>query len=148
MKSARIFETSEWKFHFVIQTYRYFSSLLMVKHAEIKILPPLFLIPSTVLVLTPTVLMLSPCMYWCYPPACTDIIPPRMYWYYPLTVLNNLHSYEAIPPQKWSYPHGTDVIPPMYWATSNILNGLHSTEPTLGKCHFYLEGGLEILKVL
>ena len=40
------------------------------------------------------------------------------------TVLSNLHSSEAI-------PHSNDVIPPMYWTTSNVLNNLRSTEPTL-----------------
>ena len=38
-----------------------------------------------------------------------------MYWCYPPTVLNNLHSIEAIPPQYWSYP-------------PTVLSNLHSTE--------------------
>ena len=77
-------------------------------------IPPQYWIPSTVLMLSPTVLMLSPRMYWCYPP----------------TVLNHLHSTEAIPPQYWSYPptvlklspHSTEAIPhcteqpPQYWS--------------------------------
>ena len=78
-------------------------------------IPPQYWIPSTVLMLSPTVLMLSSLMYWCYPP----------------TVLNNLHSTEVIPHSAEAIPHSTDVIPPMYWTTSNVLNNLHSTEPTL-----------------
>ena len=36
------------------------------------------------------------------------------------------------PPQYGSYPlHSTDFIPPLYWTTFNVLNNLHSTEPTL-----------------
>ena len=98
--------------------------------------PPLYWISSTVLMLSPHSTDVIPCMYWCYPP----------------TVLNHLHSTEAIPhsteaipPLYWTTstvqklpptvlklsPHSTDVIPPMYWTTSNVLNNLHSTEPTL-----------------
>ena len=42
------------------------------------------------------------------------MLSPRMYWCYPPNVLNILHSTEAI-------PHCTDVIP-------TVLNNLHSTE--------------------
>ena len=70
----------------------------MTKHVEIKILPPLYWIPSTVLMLSPH---------------CTDVIP-RMYWCYPPNVLNTLHSTEAIPPLYWCYP-------PLYWTTSTVL---------------------------
>ena len=90
-------------------------------------------IPPHVLLLSPTVLKVSlhsteyppqcwcyPPQYWCYPPACTDVIP-SLYWTTSTvlklspTVLNNLHSTEAI-------SHSTDVIPPMYWTTSTVLN--------------------------
>ena len=88
--------------------------------------PQYWCYPSTVLMLSPHstdvipphVLMLSPRMYWCYPP---------LYWTTSTvlklspTVLNNLHSTEAIPPQYWCYP--PDVLnnlqcteqPPQYW---------------------------------
>ena len=132
-----------------------FSSLLMTKHAEIKILRPLYWIPSTVLMLSPQCTEYPP-QYWSYPP---------LYWCYPPTVLNNLHSTEGIPPQYWSYPpqywrypstvlklsptvlkvslHSTeyppqywcyppactDVIPPLYWTTSTVLKlSPHSTK--------------------
>ena len=142
--------------------------------------------PSTALKLSIHSTDVIPHMYWCY---------PHMYWCYSLhvlmlspTVLNNLHSTEAIhhsteaipprywcyPPQYWCYPPYvmmlslhvlmlspacTDVIrhmywcyPPQYWTTStalklsptvlklspivlivssDVLNNLHSTEPTL-----------------
>ena len=95
--------------------------------AEIKILSPLYWMPSTVLMLSPTVLKLS------------------------ATVLNSLHSAEGIPvsteaiphmycsypPQHWRYPstvlmistHSTDVIPHMYWCYSP----LHWTTSTILK---------------
>ena len=69
--------------------------------------------PSTVLNtlhstdVSPTVLMLSPTVLKLYP-----------------TVLSNLHSTEAI-------LQSTDVILPMYWTTSNVLNSLYSAELTL-----------------
>ena len=90
-------------------------------------IPPLYWIPSTVLMLSPTVLMLSP--------ACTDVIPP-MYWIPSTvltlsptvlmlspTVLNNLHSTEGIPHSTEAIaqhvlplsPHSTEGIPPQYW---------------------------------
>ena len=92
-------------------------------------IPPQYWISSTVLMLSlhstdviPTVLMLSPCMYWCYPP----------------TVLNNLHSFEGIPPQFWRYPstvlklslHSTEAIPHMYccYPPTVLKVSLHSTE--------------------
>ena len=105
-----------------------FSSLLMTKHTEIKILPSLYWIPSTVLMLSPHctdviplhVLMLSPqCteyppQYWSYPP---------LSWCYPPTVLNNLHSTEGI-------PHSTEAIPHMYccYPPTVLKVSLHSTE--------------------
>ena len=63
--------------------------------------------------------------YWRYPPKYWCI---PQHWCYPLhvlrlsptvlklspTVLSKLYSTEAI-------PHSTDVIPPMYWTTSNVL---------------------------
>ena len=113
-------KTSEWKFRIVIQNADIFSSLLMTKHAEIKILPPLYWIPSTVLMLSPTVLMLSP--------ACTDVIPP-IYWISSTVQKLSPHCTDVIPhcteqppqylrypPQYWSYPSTcTDVIHPQYW---------------------------------
>ena len=103
-----------------------FSSLLMIKHAENIILPPLYWIPSTVLMLSPTCTDVIPHMYWCYPP---------MYWI-PSTVLKLSPLYWCYPPlywttstvlkvstQYWSYrphvlllsPHSTEGIPPQYW---------------------------------
>ena len=90
------------------QYWRYPPHVLLLSPHSTEGILPQYWIPSTVLMLSPTVLMLSSRMYWCHPP----------------TVLNNLHSTEAILPQYWCYP-------PMYWTTSNVLNNLHSTEPTL-----------------
>ena len=107
------------------------------------VIPPLYWTTSTVLKLSLTVLKLSPHMYCCYPP---------QHWRYPSTVLDTLHSTDVIPHSTdvipcmyWCYPqlywttstvlklspHSTDVIRPMHWTTSNVLNNLHSTEPTL-----------------
>ena len=97
----------------------------MLSPACTDVIPSMYWIPSTVLKLSPTVLMLSPIvlnnlhstegiphsteaiphMYCCYP-------PPHMYCCYPP------HSTEGIPPQYWCYP-------------PDVLNNLHSTEPTL-----------------
>ena len=131
------------------------------------VIPPMYWIPSTVLKLSPTLLMLFhhcteqppqywgiphsteaiPHMYCCYPPqywrypSTVLMLFPHMYWCYPPlywtistvlklspTVLNNLHSTEAIPHSTEAIPHSTDVIPPMYWTTSNVLNNLQCTE--------------------
>ena len=102
----------------------------MTKHAKIKILPPLYWIPSTVLMLSLACTDVIPRMYWCYPPNvlkvlklsphCTDVIPhcteqPPQYWSYP--------------PQYWRYPphvlllspNSTEGIPPQYWIPSTVL---------------------------
>ena len=118
------------------------------EHAEIKILTPLYWIPSTVLKLSPHCTDVIPPLYWTtstvlkVSPHSTEAIPPhvlllsphstegippqywiastvlmlspRMYWCYPPTVLNHLHSTEAI-------PHSTEAIPPLYWTTSTVL---------------------------
>ena len=105
------------------------------EHAEIKILTPLYWIPSTVLMLSPHctdvilphVLMLSPqCteyppQYWSYPPTVLMLSP---------TVLNNLrdtegipHSTEGIHPQYWSYPPHVLLLSPIVLKVS-----LHSTD--------------------
>ena len=80
----------------------------------------------------PHVLLLCPSQYWRYPPTVlkvpSKVLSIPQYWCYPLhvlrlsptvlklssTVLSKLYSTEAI-------PHSTDVIPPMYWTTSNVL---------------------------
>ena len=118
-----------------------FSSLLMTKHAEIKILPLLYWIPSTVLMLSPHVLMLSPNVLKTL--HSTEAIPP-LYWCYPPTVLNNLHSTEGIPPQYWSYPphvlllspNSTEGIPPQYWIPSTVLM-LSPTVLMLSPCMYW-----------
>ena len=47
------------------------------------------------------------------------------------TVLNNLHSTEAIPLSTEAIPHCTEQ-PPQYWSNPpDVLNNLHSIEPTL-----------------
>ena len=121
MKSARIFETSKWKFRFVLpKNIGIFSSFLMAKHAEIKNLPPLYWIPSTVLIL-------SHHHTDVIPPACTEGIPqcteyPPQYWSYPPL-------YWCYPPLYWCYPR-------LYWTASIVLKvspivlkvSLHSTE--------------------
>ena len=133
-----------------------FSSLLMTKHAKIKILPALYWIPFTVLMLSPTVLMLSPTctdviplMYWITLhsteaiPHCTDVIPP-LYWttstvvkVSPTVLKLSPHMYSSypptctavIPPQYWCYPHSTDGIPlHVLMLSPTVLNNLHSTE--------------------
>ena len=100
-------------------------------------IPPQYWIPSTVLmlgphgtdVIPPHVLMLSPhcteppLQYWSYPPHGAEAIPP-LYWTASAVLKLSPHSTEAIPSRYWCYP-------PMYWAASNVLNNLHSTEPTL-----------------
>ena len=128
-----------------------FSSLLMTKHAEIKILPPLYWIPSTVLMLSPHSTDVIPPHVLMLSPQCTEYPPqdwsyPPLYWCYPPTVLNNLHSTEAIPHMYCCYPptvlkislHSTEY-PPQYWCypphvlmlSPTVLNNLHSTEATL-----------------
>ena len=140
---------SEWKFRIVIQKCRYLSSLLMTRHSEIKILPLLYWIPSTVLMLSPNVLNTLHSteaipLYWCYPHTVLNNLhsteaTPHMYCCYPPTVLKvSLHSteyppqYWCYPPQYWCYPPHVLILsprcteqPPMYWTN------LHSTEPTL-----------------
>ena len=89
-------------------------------------------IPPHVLLLSLTVLKASlhsteyPPQYWCYPPH---------YWCYPPTVLNNLHSTEAIPhctkqpPQYWSYLPQYWSYPPQYWCyPPDVPNNLQCTE--------------------
>ena len=75
------------------------------------VIPPMYWIPSTLLKLSPNLLMLSP------------------------TVLNNLHNTEAsphmyccYPPQYWRYPSTVLVLSPtvlmlspLYWTTSTVL---------------------------
>ena len=92
---------------------------------------------------TSTVLKGSP-QYWSYPPTCTAVIPLHstevsspLYWT-PSTVLNNLHSTEAIQPQYSSYPttvlklsnHSTEAIQPQYWSypTTVLKLSQNSTE--------------------
>ena len=120
------------------------STVLMLSLHSTDVIPPQYwCYPPTVLMLSPHVLMLSPHVLM-LSPHCTE--QPPQYWSYPPTILKlSPHNTEAIPPQYWSYPplywttstvlklspHSTDVIPPMYWTTSNVLNNLHSTEPTL-----------------
>ena len=97
---------------------------------------------STVLILSPHVLMLSPTvlmislhstdviphMFWCYPP---------QYCSYPSAILNSLHSTDAIPHMYCSYPsmvlnsfHSPDAIPhsteqlPQYW--TDVIRGEHT----------------------
>ena len=84
-----------------------------------------------------------PPLYWCYPPLYWCY--PPLYWTTSTVLKVSPHSTEAIPhmyccyPLYWRYPstvlklspHCTDVIPPIDWTTSNVLNNLHSTEPTL-----------------
>ena len=95
--------------------------------AEIKILSPLYWMPSTVLMLSPTILKLSVTVLNSLHsaegiPDSTEAIP-HMYCSYPP------HSTEGIPPQCWCYlptvlilsPTCTNVIP-------TALNNLHSTE--------------------
>ena len=60
------------------------------------------------------------------------MLPPQyshMYWCYPSTVLNSLHSTNAIPPQYLCYPphvlmlslSSTAAIPLQYWIASTVL---------------------------
>ena len=86
--------------------------------------------------------MLSPCMYWCYPPlywtTSTVLKLSPLYWatstvlklsptvlkLSPTVLKLSSDSTDVIPWQYWCYP-------PMHWTTFNVLNNLHSTEPTL-----------------
>ena len=108
------------------QYWCYPPTVLMLSPRMYWCYPPMYWIPSTVLKLSPTVLMWSPhCteqppQYWSY---------PHMYCCYRPTVLKvPLHSTEY-PPQYCVIPHSTDVIPRMYWCyPPTVLNNLHSTE--------------------
>ena len=123
-----------WKF-VIFQVF--ISTVLSNLHSTDVILP-LYWIPSIVLMLSPTVLMLSPHMYWCHPPMywipstvlklsphCTDVILTYtvvLYWTTSTvlkvspTVLKVSPTCTAvIPPQYWRYPSSTEGIPPQYW---------------------------------
>ena len=93
--------------------------------------PPLYRIPSTVLMLSPHCTDVIPPMYWIpstvpkLSPHCTDALywttstvlryPPQ-YWSYPPTCT------AVIPPQYWRYP-------PQYWIPSTVLMlSSHSTD--------------------
>ena len=98
------------------------------EHAEIKILTPLYWIPSTVLMLSPHCTDVIPPHVLMLSPHCTE--PPPQYWSYPP------HSTEAIPPLYWTTstvlklcPHSTEAIPPQYWCyPPDVLNNLQCTE--------------------
>ena len=102
-----------------------FLSLLMAKHAKIKILLPLHWIPSTGLMLSPTVLTLSPApsdvispVYWV--PSTVLKLSPTVLILSPI-VLNNLHSTEGI-------PHSTQGILTCTAVTPTVLKvSIHST---------------------
>ena len=66
------------------------------------------------------------------------MLSPAVLMLFP-TVLNSLHSTDAILHMYWCYPLHllmlsptfTDAIPPQYWTASAVLNSIRSTEPTL-----------------
>ena len=112
----------------------------MLSPACSDVISPMYWMPSIVLKLSPTVQVLSPIvMNNLYNaegiPTCTAVTP---------TVLKvSIHSIEY-PPQYWCYPHSTEALPtvlsnlhsteasPQYWCyPPDVLNNLHSTEPTL-----------------
>ena len=109
MKSARIFETSEWKFRIVIQTVS-----ISFRHYQCRNKNS-----------SPTVL---------HTLHSTDVIP-HIYWCYHSNVLNTLHSTEAIPTVLMLSPHCTEEppqykrYPPQYWSyPPHVPNNFHSTE--------------------
>ena len=109
----------------------------MVKHVEIKNLPPLYWIASTLLMLSPP--------YWCYPPACIESILP-LFWI-PSTVLKLSLTVLMLSPLFWTTstvlkvsptvlmlsPTCTAVIPPP--PPTVVKLSLHSTEYHLQTLH-------------
>ena len=97
MKSARIFETSERKFRFVIQKIS-----ISLSRFQWPNMPKLKLFPHCT--------EYSP-QYWCIP----------RYWCYPPHVLMLSPYCTEQPPQYWRYPPQYWSHPPLYWATSTVL---------------------------
>ena len=113
---------------------------------HVLMLSPMYWIPSTILKLSPIVLMLPPFvlnnlhstegiphMYCCYPTVLKASLhsteyPPQYWcyppqcWCYPLHVLMLSPHCTSQPPQYWRYPHSTEAIPhcterpPQYWS--------------------------------
>ena len=113
-----------------------YSSLLMTKHAEIKILPPTVLNTLHSTDVIPHCTDVIPCMYWCYPPmywipSTVLKLSPSLYWCYPPLYWRTSTVLKVSPTVLKLSPTCTAVIPSMYWTTSNVLNNLDSTEPTL-----------------
>ena len=93
---------------------------------EIKILSPLYWMPSTVLMLSPTVLKLSATVLNSLHsaegiPDNTEAIP-HIYCSYPPTVLKvSLQSVDVISPQYWYYHPHVLMLFQLHWTTSTVL---------------------------
>ena len=94
--------------------------------AEIKILFPLYWMPSTVLMLSPSVLKLSATVLNSLHsaegiPDSTEAIS-HMYCSYSPTVLKvSLHSVDVISPQYWYFHPHVLMLFPLHWTTSTVL---------------------------
>ena len=110
------------------QYWCYPPTVLKVSPTVLKV-PPLYWIPSTVLMLSLHCTDVTPCMYWCYPPMYWRF--PPLYWILSTVLKLSPPLYWCCPPLHWTTSTVLKVSP-QYWSyPPHVLNNLHSTEPTL-----------------